>query len=185
MALLRSLIPSLFAGTLVGAALIVALRGEVLTLVFAFVALLLAVGLGMTGVDWRLLDCFPDGAARHAMGAVSAVMGIGGGTVGVPTMSMFGMSIRNAVATASACGIVISIPATVIAIAGGWDEPRMPPYSLGYVNLIGFALIASGSILAAPWGAQLAHAIPSLSLKRLFALVLMLTSARMFWRSLA
>lgn len=188
-ALLRSLIPSLLAGTLVGAALIVVLHGEALTLVFALVALLVAANLGLTGVDWRIRDRFPEGAARHAigavMGAVSAVMGIGGGTVGVPTMSMFGTPIRSAVATASAFGIVISIPATLIAIAGGWGEPRMPPYSLGYVNLIGFALIASGSILAAPWGAQLAHTIPPLLLKRLFAVFLMLTSVRMFWRSLA
>jgi uncharacterized membrane protein YfcA len=187
--LLWSLAPSLFAGTLVGAALIFVLRGEALTLVFALVALLVAINLGVTGIDWRLRDRFPEGAVRHAigavMGAVSAVMGIGGGTVGVPTMSMFGMPIRNAVATASAFGVVISIPATVIAIGGGWGDPRMPPYSLGYVNLIGFALIASGSILAAPWGAHLAHTIPPLLLKRLFAFFLMLTSARMFWRSLA
>jgi uncharacterized membrane protein YfcA len=186
--LLRSLVPSLFLGTLVGAALIVVLRGEALTLVFAVVALLVAVNLGLTGVDFRLRDRFPEGVARQAiggaMGAVSAVMGIGGGTVGVPTMSMFGTPIRNAVATASAFGIVISIPATAIAIAGGWGERRMPPFSLGYVNLIGLALIAPASILAAPWGAHLAHTLPPLLLKRLFALFLAVTSVRMFWRAL-
>jgi uncharacterized membrane protein YfcA len=187
--LLRSLVPSLIAGTLAGAALIVVLRGEALTFVFALVALLVALNLGVTGVDWRLRDRFPEGLPRHAigaaMGAVSTVMGIGGGTVGVPIMSMFGTPIRNAVATASAFGIVISIPATLIVIAGGWGEPHLPPYSLGYVNLIGFVLIGAGSILAAPWGAHLAHTMPPLLLKRLFALFLALTSARMFWRSLA
>ena len=187
--LLRSLIPSLLAGTLVGAALIVVLRGEALTLVFALVALLVAVNLGFTGVDWRIRDRFPEGMARHAigaaMGAVSAVMGIGGGTVGGPTLIKFGTPNPLAGATPTAIGIVNKNPATLIAIGGGWGEPRMPPYSLGYVNLIGFALIASGSILAAPWGAELAHTIPPLLLKRLFALFLMLTSVRMFWRSLA
>ncbi|WP_439577518.1 sulfite exporter TauE/SafE family protein [Elioraea sp.] len=186
--LLRGLVPSLLAGTVIGALLIVVLRGEALTLVFAVVALLVALNLGLTGADWRIRDRFPEGAPRHAIGAamggVSAVMGIGGGTVGVPIMSMFGTPIRRAVATASAFGIVISIPATIIAIIGGWGEARMPPYSVGYVNLIGFALIAVGSILAAPWGAHLAHTIPPLLLKRLFALFLALTSLRMFWRTL-
>ena len=66
-------------------------------------------------------------------------------------------------------------------IWGGWSDPRVPPFSLGYVSLIGFALIAPTSIIATPWGVKLAHSIPPLLLKRAFAVFLAITSARMFW----
>ena len=109
------------------------------------------------------------------------MMGIGGGTLGVPLLSMFGYPIRQAVATASAFGLIISIPATIGFVLGGWSDARVPPFSLGYVSLIGFALIAPTSILATPWGVKLAHTIPPLWLKRAFAVFLAATSLRMFW----
>ena len=109
------------------------------------------------------------------------MMGIGGGTVGVPILSAFGAPIRSAVATASAFGIIISVPATIGFIWAGWGNPQLPPFSLGYVNLVGAALIVPSSMIAAPWGVKLAHSIPPLLLKRLFALFLALTSARMLW----
>jgi uncharacterized membrane protein YfcA len=86
------------------------------------------------------------------------------------------------VATASAFGVIISIPATIGFVYGGWGNPHLPPLSLGYVNLIGFALIVPTSLIAAPWGVHLAHSIPPLLLKRLFAVFLGLTVVRMFWR---
>jgi uncharacterized membrane protein YfcA len=109
------------------------------------------------------------------------MMGIGGGTVGVPILSAFGAPMRAAVATASAFGIIIAIPATAGFVWAGWGNPLLPPLSLGYVNLIGVALIVPTSMLAAPWGVKLAHSIPPLLLKRLFALFLALTSLRMIW----
>ncbi|MFB9971093.1 sulfite exporter TauE/SafE family protein [Pseudoroseomonas cervicalis] len=109
------------------------------------------------------------------------MMGIGGGTVGVPILSMFGTPIRSAVATSSVFGLIISIPATIGFLYGGWGAHDLPPYSLGYVNLIGFALIVPSSILATPWGVHLAHTIPPLALKRAFAVFLAITAVRMFY----
>jgi uncharacterized membrane protein YfcA len=184
-ALLRSIWPSMAAGVALGTLLAVHVRGEGLTAVFALVALLVALNMGFTGVDFRLTDRVPEGPPRVAMGlgigAVSAMMGIGGGTLGVPLLSMFGHPIRAAVATASAFGLIISIPATIGFIWGGWGDPLLPPFSLGYVNLLGFALIAPTSILATPWGVHLAHTIPPLWLKRAFAVFLFATSLRMFY----
>lgn len=68
-------------------------------------------------------------------GGFSALMGIGGGTLGLPALSMFGMPIRRAVRTASAFGIIISIPATLMTIVLGWGVPGNPPWSLGYVAI--------------------------------------------------
>ena len=183
--LLKSLAPSIGLGVLLGTVLAIWLKGEALTLVFAVIAILVALNMGFTGVEWKLRDTFPTGPLRHALGGfigtVSAMMGIGGGTVGVPILSMFGAPIRGAVATASAFGIIIAIPATIGFIYGGWGDPMLPPLSLGYVNLIGFALIVPSSMIAAPWGVHLAHTIPPLLLKRAFAAFLFLTAIRMFY----
>jgi len=184
-ALLRSLAPSIATGVLLGTALAVWLKGDALTLVFALVATAVAVNMATTSAEWRLRASFPAGAPRHGIGGfigtVSAMMGIGGGTVGVPILSAFGAPMRAAVATASAFGIIIAIPATAGFVWAGWGNPLLPPLSLGYVNLIGFALIVPTSMLAAPWGVKLAHAISPLLLKRLFAAFLAVTSARMIW----
>lgn len=183
--LLRSLVPSIAAGVLIGTLLGIVVQGGAHTAVFAVIALLVAVNMGFTGVDWKLRESFPTGKRRHAIGTfiggISAMMGIGGGTVGVPILSMFGAPIRSAVATASAFGVIISIPATIGFIYGGWGNALLPPLSLGYVNLIGFALIVPASLIAAPWGVHLAHSIPPLLLKRCFAVFLGLTVVRMFW----
>jgi len=184
-ALLRSIWPSMLAGVAMGTFLAVYVRGEGLTAVFALVALLVALNMGFTGVDFRITESVPAGPPRQALGlgigAVSAMMGIGGGTLGVPILSMCGHPIRAAVATASAFGLIISIPATIGFIWGGWSDPLRPPFSVGYVNLIGVALIAPTSILATPWGVHIAHTIPPLWLKRAFAVFLAATSLRMFW----
>ena len=183
--LFKAMIPSLTVGVLVGTLLAIWVRGTTLTAVFATIAVLVALNMGLTGVDSRLRESFPTGFLRQLIGtfigAISAMMGIGGGTVGVPLMNMFGTPIRSAVATASAFGIVISIPATIGFIWAGWGNPLLPPLSLGYVNLIGFALIVPSSMLATPWGVHLAHTIPPLMLKRAFALFLGITAIRMFY----
>lgn len=184
-ALLRSLAPSIALGVLIGTVLAVWLKGEALTLVFAVVAVAVALNMATTGAEWRLRESFPTGAPRHGIGGfigtVSAMMGIGGGTVGVPILSAFGAPMRAAVATASAFGIIIAVPATIGFVWAGWGNALLPPFSVGYVNLIGFALIVPTSMLAAPWGVKLAHSIPPLLLKRLFAAFLAVTSARMIW----
>jgi len=181
--LLRSLAPSIATGVLLGTALAIWLKGDALTLVFALVAVAVAVNMATTSAEWRLRESFPAGAPRHGIGGfigtVSAMMGIGGGTVGVPILSAFGAPMRAAVATASAFGIIIAIPATIGFVWAGWGNAMLPPLSLGYVNLIGFALIVPTSMLAAPWGVKLAHTIPPLLLKRLFAAFLAVTSVRM------
>ena len=80
--------------------------------------------------------------------------------------------------------MLISIPATIGFIWGGWGNPLLPPFSLGYVNLVGFALIVPSSLIATPWGVHLAHTIPPIWLKRAFGAFLLITSIRMFWKLL-
>ena len=187
--LLRSLAVPIFAGALLGTMLAVVLKGPVLIAIFAAVALAVAVNMGFSGLNWRWRDSMPGGAARAGIGAgiggFSAVMGIGGGTLGVPVLGMFGSPIRAAVATSSAFGLIIAVPATLGLVLAGLGAEGRPPFSLGWVSLVGFGLIAPASIIATPWGVALAHSIRPLLLKRVFAGFLGLTSLRMGWSLLA
>ena len=182
-ALLKGLAPSILVGAVIGVILGGEASGSTLTLIFAVVAL--AVSVHMAFFKGRKIgtEGVPGQPVRSLIGFIiggfSVVMGIGGGTLSVPIFSLSGMEIRRAVGTAAAIGLLIALPgATGFAITGR-GEPGLPQGSLGYVNLIGFALIAPLSMLLAPVGARLAHTIPQAWLSRVFALFLALTSIRM------
>jgi uncharacterized membrane protein YfcA len=108
-------------------------------------------------------------------------MGIGGGTLSVPFLSLFSYPIHRAVGTAAAFGLMIAVPGTIAFIVGGWHSAHLPPYSFGYVNLVGFAVIAPLSFATAPWGARAAHAVSRPTLRKIFALFLALTAGRMIF----
>ena len=172
-------------GVLGGSALAAYVRGQTLSLIFAGVALPVALHFAVWGDKKRLADRLPRGLGGlvlpFGIGGVSTMMGIGGGTVGVPTMTLCGFPIHRAVGTASAFGAIISVPGTIAAILAGWYAGGLPPYSLGYVNLLGVLLIAPGSYFAAPAGAHLAHITDKNRLRIVFALFIAITAARMLW----
>lgn len=169
-------------GTLIAAYV----SGDVLTAVFATIALVVAANLAFGKESWRLGSELPGKPTQYSVagiiGTLSALMGIGGGTFAVSFMTLYGKNPREAVATSSGLGVIIAVPAVIGFVWAGWNDPLLPPFSLGYVNLVGMALIAPLSVLAAPWGASIAHAISPKALIRAFAAFLALTSLQMFWR---
>lgn len=175
----------IFIGVLAGTAIAGFVRGPVLTAVFATVALVVSLHMGFGKQDWRISDHLPKDAGRislaGAIGAISAMMGIGGGTLSVPILSLFGYPIHRAVGTAAAIGFIIGIPGTIGFVITGWDVADRPPLSLGYISLIGFALIVPTSMLLAPVGARMAHGLNTKKLKRVFAVFLGFTALRMFY----
>ncbi|MBV9570388.1 MAG: sulfite exporter TauE/SafE family protein [Alphaproteobacteria bacterium] len=175
-------------GVIAGSALAAYVRGQTLSLVFAGVALPVALHFALWGERKRIADHLPSGIGGAVLpfgiGGVSTMMGIGGGTVGVPAMTLCGIPIHRAVGTASAFGTIIAVPGTIGAIIAGWYAQGLPPYSLGYVNLLGVLLIAPGSFLAAPAGAHLAHMTDQNRLRIVFALFIAITAARMLWDAL-
>jgi uncharacterized membrane protein YfcA len=183
--MLRSWGPIIFVGVIIGTALAGYVKGEALTAVFAVIALIVSLHMAFGKKHWRVAEALPTGVGRFTMagfiGTFSAMMGIGGGTLSVPLFSLFGYPIHRAVGTAAAIGFIIGIPGTIGFIIAGWGKPDLLPFSLGYVNLIGLALIAPLSILCAPYGARLAHAMDMSNLKRAFAAFLGLTALRMFY----
>lgn len=188
-ALLKRWAPFMALGALAGGTVAGIVSGYVLLLVFGSMALLVAWN--MARVNSKLLSsALPERfGAQPAMaggiGFVSAMMGIGSGTLGVPVMTAFAVPVHRAVGTAAALGIVIGIPAALAMIVSGLDVPGRPAFSLGYVNLIAVALILPLSIAFAPLGARLAHALEPVWIKRAFAVFLFLTSLRMFYAALA
>jgi uncharacterized protein len=185
MSLLRTWAVWVFLGVLAGTVIAGLVRGPVLTGIFAAVALAVAANMAFRPEGSRLRDDLPSTAAQASLavviGGLSAMMGIGGGTLSVPTLSAFNYPIRKAVGTASAIGLIIAVPGAIGFIIAGLDAVGRPPFSLGYVNLLGFALIVPATILAAPLGARLAHTIEPTLLRRAFALFLFLTALRMLW----
>ncbi len=185
---LRGFGPFIVAGVLAGSALATWVRGPALTGLFAVLALAVALQMAFGSPEWRLGDGLPAGWRRlaigGAIGTLSAMLGIGGGVLTVPVMTMYGTPARRAVGTSAATGILIGVPGTLGFMVGGWGAPGLPPLSLGHVSLMGFALVAPASVAMAPLGARLATRLDTRALKRLFALFLAITAMRMGWNAL-
>jgi uncharacterized membrane protein YfcA len=160
----------------------------VLTAVFGVVALLVAAKMLLPLDEVRLAQTVPVGAGGVSLaaliGGLSAMMGIGGGTLTVPTLTLCGYPIHRAVGTASFFGILISIPATVLYLLAD-PAGAMPWGTVGLVSLVGLAIIAPGSMLTATWGARVAHALSKRRLAQAFGIFLAVVAARMLYRALA
>lgn len=172
-------------GVTIGAWAAARADGRVLTGIFATFALLAAFNLAFGKESWRLGQALPSKPVQSAMaggmGILSTMMGIGAGTFGVTIMTLYNVAIHRAVGTAAGLGVFIAIPGTIGFLISGAGIEGRPLFSVGYINLVGFAFIAVATVAAAPWGVKLAHALPRDTLKKAFAFFLVLTSIRMFW----
>ncbi|MBM4205345.1 MAG: sulfite exporter TauE/SafE family protein [Gammaproteobacteria bacterium] len=171
-----------------GAVLASMVSSHFLALVFGSVALLVAAKMLLLREDLRLLDAVPRGPLSHlipfGIGSVSSMMGIGGGTLGVPTLTLLNHPVHAAVGTSAALGLVISIPATLAYIITGWNDGAALPGSIGYVNVPGFLLIAPLTTYFAPYGARLAHRLSRQRLSRVFGVFLLIVGGRMLYNAL-
>ncbi len=182
--LFRSWMPGIVAGVVCGTWLATLADFATLTTVFAVVATLVAVYMALGSPNWQLADKLPSWPVCQllaaAIGTVSAMMGIGGGTMSVPLLNLYGVPIHRAVGTSAGFGLIIAIPGTLGFVLGGWTVTGLPPFSLGYVNLLGLTLIVPMTVLTVPAGARLAHSLSVTGLRRAFAVFLGFTALRMF-----
>jgi uncharacterized protein len=179
--LFKIMAPGALTGSLIGAWLADIIPGE--TLYAAFIVFLFLVSAQMATSRVSAHRGLPGtlglSGVATAFGTVSALMGIGGGSLNVPFLSYCGVPIKRSIATAAAIGLPISASATIGYIVGGLDEAGLPPVSLGYVNLPVFGGVVASSLLFAPLGATLAHKLPDQLLRRLFAIFLFALATRM------
>ena len=185
--LVKHIGPGIVLGVVAGTIIANLLSGHELTLLFA-IALVCFSLLMQIPPKVREDSAHAIGQARGTIGgffvgALSSLMGIGGATLNVPFMTLNGIGIHNAVATASALGPFIALPGTIGFAVIGWDAAGLPPFSLGYINLLAFALIAPISFLAAPYGAAAAHKVSVAALRRIFSAFLILVALKMMWEA--
>ncbi len=123
--------------------------------------------------------------AGTVVGMVSGLVAAGGAFMSIPFMTWCNVPVIQAVATSAALGFPVALANVMGYTASGFGLPGLPPYSFGYIWLPALAVIASCSVLTAPWGASAAHRLPVARLKRVFALVLYMLAAYMLYRGLA
>jgi len=176
-------------GALAGAWIASQVHSRVLAMVFATLALLVAMKMIFLPTSRNLTEDVPHGplvaVIPTAIGCLSSMMGIGGGTFSVMTLTMFNQPIHRAVGTAALLGLAISLPGTIGFIAAGWNDVRVPLGSFGYVSLIGFALIAPATVLTAPLGAKIAHSFSEKKLSMSFGAFLVIAAGRLFYGAFA
>jgi uncharacterized membrane protein YfcA len=178
----RLLLPGIVVGAVLGAFLAERLASTSLRVFFALFELFVAaqLGFGLQPKPSRTLPAAPVMAATGAgIGGLSAILGIGGGTMTVPFLVWCDMSIRQAVATSAACGVPICIAAAAAHIIAGWQAPGLPAAASGYVYWPAVVLTALTSVFFAPLGARVAHSISMLALRRVFAGVVAIIGLRM------
>ena len=185
-ALLRSWGPALLVGAIIGMMLFSMLKSSYLTLIFAVMTLLVALYM-LFGPNRQDSDTgqLPTGFLRAlygvSVGGLSSIMGIGGGTLSVPLLTLYRYPMRKAVGTAAAIGLIIAIPGTIGAFIAGIGSPGRPPFSVGYVNILAFLLLIPITGFMAPIGARIAHSINPRYLRIAFALFLIFNASNMLY----
>ena len=168
----------------------------VLKLAFVLVGSAIAFKLLVGRDDWRLADDLPGRTADKStqsarpwnvgmtayglfIGLAASLMGISGGSVSNVILTLHGKSMHKAVATSAGLGVPITIAGTIgYILAGLPKQALMPPLSLGFVSLIGFAVMAPVASFTAPYGARLAHALSKRRLEIAFGCFLLIVCVR-------
>ena len=184
MQVLRSFAFAVPAGVIVASIITAWISGAGLRLIFAALALLFAVKRLFGRDDWRFGNDIPANPLRSVIGFVigffSTFMGIGGGIFNNTFMTLYGRPMLQAVATSSGVGVLISIPGIIGYIWAGWGAAGLPPFSIGFVNLLMMAVTVPLTLLVAPLGVKLAHQLPKRKLEIGFGIFLIIVAVRFF-----
>ena len=181
--------PVILVATLAGGLMARWYSGDVLRIVFGVMAIFIAANIVLP-FQQRLVGHLHSSPITHRIfaaivGYISALMGVGGGSLSVPTIAAFGATMHVAVGTGAAIGVFIAISGTIGFIVSGWGVPDLPPLSIGYINLIALVFIGAMATLFAPLGAALAHRLQQRTLKLVFAAFLVLVGINMIWKAVA
>ncbi|WIY51788.1 sulfite exporter TauE/SafE family protein [Devosia sp. YIM 151766] len=178
--------PFIVAGTFIGGLMAGWYSGDALRIVFAVLAFVIAANI-IFAFQTRLMGHLKDVPLVHrisafVVGYLSSLMGIGGGSLTVPTLVAFGRSMHKAVGTSAAIGVVIAISGTAGFLLSGWNAENLPPASIGYINLPALVLVGVLAAVCAPAGAALAHRMDQKTLKYVFAAFLVAVGLNMLWK---
>lgn len=176
------LVPGIILGTFIGAVIADEMNAYSLRTFFGVFELLVAVQMAMNikpAAHRTLPNWIGTSSAGAGIGALSAIVGIGGGTLTVPFLLWCNTNMRKAVATSAACGLPIAVTGMLAYTLTGLDETNLPEGAVGYIYWPAFIGIVITGILFAPLGARMAHRLPIGVLKKIFAVLLAVLGIRM------
>ena len=183
MELFRAWAPFMFVGALAGGLVAANVDASVLSGVFGIIALIVVLNM-LKPKPVFLADqppvSLPARAAIAApIGALSATMGIGGGTLSVPMLTLLSVPVHRAVGTAALFGLVIAVPGIVGYALAGQEIPGLLAYSIGYINIPAAIIMSCATILFAPLGVRIAHLLNARRLRVAFAVFLAISGIKM------
>ena len=185
---LKTWAPGIVVGAIIGVLVASQLRSQTLLAIFGVLGVLIGLYMAFGRASWRLGDEMPTGLPRLIFspitGFLSVLMGIGGGSFGVPLMTLYGKPIHQAVATAAGFGVLIAVPSVLAFLLLPVDPALRPPLTIGAVNLVAFAVVIAMTLLTTPLGVRLAHRLNPAPLKRVFAAFLILVALNMLRKAL-
>ena len=173
-----------------GVAVLVArdLKSQVMMVIFALFALVIAYVLFFQVGRRQIADDMPRGFKKWMMGVVtgffSTMMGIGGGSIAVPIMVAHGRAMHQAVGTAAGFGALIAVPSVFAFAISRPVLENLPPFQIGYVNLMAFLIVVVATMIAAPIGARWAHSLDAGRLKRYFAVFILIVAINMLRKAI-
>ena len=180
----KSISPGVVLGTLAGAQIAALIPTRPLALFFTAFMTYVAAQM-ILNVKPKPSRELPGSAAMFGIGTgiggISALVGIGGGSMSVPFMTWCNVKMHNAIGTSAVIGFPIAIAGTVGYLMAGYGASDPPSGSFGYIYLPALAGTVVASVIAAPWGARLAHKLPVATLKKAFAVVIILLLLRMLY----
>lgn len=181
---MRDLTPGILIGALFGAMLAAHISSRALSIFFVGFMLFVAVQM-IANLRPKPSRNLPGrlglGIAGTVIGGVASLAAMGGGALTVPYLVWCNVRPHQAIGTSAAVGLPIAIAGTLGYIWSGWGHPGLPAGSFGFVYLPALGVILLASVLAAPLGARLAHRLPVVVLKRIFAGLLLVLSTKMLW----
>lgn len=188
-AVIRLWAPFIVVGTFIGGLMAGLFSGDALRIVFAIMAFVIAANI-VFGFQTKLMSHLKDSKATHriaalVVGYISSLMGVGGGSLTVPTLVAFGQSMHKAVGTSAAIGVAIALSGTLGFVISGWSVSDLPPLSVGYINIAALVVVGALAALFAPLGAALAHRMSPTTLKYVFAAFLVAVGLNMLWKVIA
>jgi uncharacterized membrane protein YfcA len=187
-AFLRRVAPWIVAGVVIGALIARVAPSRTLQWIWAFCGGALALKMALSRDEWVIAKDVPRSWITETValliGLASTLMSIGGASIMVAFLTLVGRPLLPSVSTSSGLGPLIAIPGTIGFIWAGWGATGLPPFSLGYVSLIGAALIIPVSVYAAPIGVRVGHGMEKRKLEVAFACFLGLMSLRFLWGAL-
>lgn len=182
--IVRGTLPGILLGTLLGTVFADAMPSRYLAIFFTAFVYYSAVKMwldrkpkAMRGLPGRTGLA----AAGLGVGAISSLVGAGGGVLTIPMMTMCNVPMLQAIGTSAALGLPIAAAGTLGYVVTGLNAPHVPAPSLGYVYLPALVGIVVGTFVTVPFGARAAHRLPVPVLKRVFAVILFLLATKMLW----